>query len=411
MDRTVKMDSSIRETEKMIICFNCSSRTKEVLDILLESGQYKDYAEIISVAAENLNVLQKELAHQGAIIIGEKAPETFPIYSQTTDDKTLLQKPVSQPDKDAKKRRLNKRMSKTTDLTVSEPIKIPEVFHKDNIKNPPTPLASLPSDVWTEGQEVPLDRWLFGQYNKLLPAKANCRALANLLNDKPEGVTVDEAASKIAEEAAILGNFLRYHDKRNGIGRDDALSTAFPSIGDNTKKSRLRYANHFVASVNAQGQISGLLIDLKLINYRHGKNTYLLLTKAGWQFAAIRNPVLDGRQEVPTQKFSQEEKTFLLDHIAHFVPAENFSYRRILAAIAKGANTPDKLDASLGVYISNETKRGLSKSFLSSQRSGAISRMADLELVTRVRDGVRVSYSITETGEQYAESAQEHVGE
>jgi hypothetical protein len=50
-------------------------------------------------------------------------------------------------------------------------------------------------------------------------------------------------------------------------------------------------------------------------------------------------------------------------------------------------------------------KDGVSDSFVTTQRSGLMSRMADLALVTRARDGVRVSYVITESGSSYAARA------
>jgi hypothetical protein len=293
--------------------------------------------------------------------------------------------------------------SRLNALSSREPIVIPQFFLIDSIEQTPPAFASLPNDVWAKGQEVPLDRWIFGQYNKILPAKANCRALASLLQGDPKGVPLKETAFRIAEEAAILGNFLVHRDELTGMGRDDAFSTAFPSTVVNGEKGRLRYANHFVASVNTHGQVSGLLIDLKLINHTGGKNPRLLLTEVGWRFAIMRNPIIDNIQEQSKQKFSVEETGFLLDHIACSVPAEDFAYRAILEAISAGKDTPDKIDADLQKYIPNNTNRSLSKSFLSSQRSGAISRMVDLGLVERTREGVKVSYVITENGGCYME--------
>jgi hypothetical protein len=51
--------------------------------------------------------------------------------------------------------------------------------------------------------------------------------------------------------------------------------------------------------------------------------------------------------------------------------------------------------------MSSDKEKTLSESFLASQRSGAISRMEDLRLVLRVRDGVRVFYDVTDIGERY----------
>jgi hypothetical protein len=370
----------------MIVCFNCSSKTKRTLDSLLESGHYRDYSEVISLAISNLAVLQDEVAKSGGLVIG-------------TETKASLE-----PDKDSDqcngqtaRQPIQKRNRK------AEPVRIPTIFQLDGFTDSPPILADFPDDIWTIGQEIPLDRWVFGQYNRLLPAKASCRALAHLLLREPRGVLIGEAAKQIAEEAAVLGEFLTRHDQHNDIERDKALSTAFPSADRDA--SLQRYANQFVASVNKEGQISGLLIDLKLINGKGRGTARLMLTKAGWQFATMPNPILDGMQETPIQKFNEDERDFLINHIARSVPVEDFAYRAILTAILEGANTPDAVGSALLEYVPKDIERSLSESFLSSQRSGAISRMTDLELVERVRDGVRVSYVVTDIGSRYLQRA------
>jgi len=373
----------------MIVCFRCSPRTKETLDLLLESGQYRDYSEVISLAIANLAVLQEEVLEGESAAIGADAgAHVCAFEGEVSGDAQDTQEP-----------------SQESSL-ITKPFLVPAIFKLDGLPGSPPPLAALPDDIWAPGREIPLDRWVFGQYNRLLPAKVSCRALAHLLLSQPKGILLEDAARQIADKAAVLGDFLAHHDRQNGIARDDALATAFPSSGGNPDKSRLRYANQFVASVNRQGQVSGLLIDLKLINGRGGrKATRLMLTKIGWQFATLPNPILDGLQETPTQKFSEAERDFLLAHIAESVPVEDFAYRTILAAIIEGKNTPDTIDAALLRHMPQDADRKPSASFLSSQRSGAISRMTDLELVKRIRDGVRVLYVATAIGERYLRDA------
>ncbi|HPR90528.1 MAG TPA: hypothetical protein PLD93_03730, partial [Synergistaceae bacterium] len=76
----------------------------------------------------------------------------------------------------------------------------------------------------------------------------------------------------------------------------------------------------------------------------------------------------------------------------------------LIRAIADGAATPDKLEKVLQAHVPAVTNRSLSPSFLTSQRSGALSRMADLGLIARERNGVRVSYVVTEHGQRFIES-------
>lgn len=386
-----------RTESKLIVCFECTSNIKLLLDHLVESEQYKDYSEAISSALENLVVLQNELSGKGALII-ESGNESVSLRSQPKGGKVAKQDKAAQRSKRVKKKDIQ-----AETLPQNIPIQIPEIFLLDDISRPLSSLASPPGDVWATGQKVPLERWVFGQYNRLLPAKASCRALAHLLSGKPNGVSLDKATLKISEEALTLGSFLAHRDKENGTKRDEALSTAFPSPDREVEKSRLRYAHQFVAGVSKQGQVSGLLMDLKLINHTGGKNPRLKLTEAGWGFAELRNPIFDGDAPETAQKFTAEERSFLLNHISSSVPAEDFAYRTILAAVDGGAQTPEKLDSALQSYVSQDARRNLTKSFLASQRSGAVSRMADLELIARERDGVKVSYVVSDLGKQYTQ--------
>jgi hypothetical protein len=258
-----------------------------------------------------MSVLHKELSHKGVLVIDSKNGATLPTL-KTKDEKTNKRNKAST--------RTQNKNSQRADLDLEAHYPhvsnhVPRFFSLDGIGEPPSSLATLPSDVWVKGQQVPLERWIFGQYNKLLPAKATCRALAHLLEEKSDGVPIEETASKISEEAFALGNFLTNLDKKYGISRDDALSTAFPSPNRESEKSRLRYANQFVANASKQGRVSSVLMDLKLINHTGGKFPRLKLTEAGWRFATLWNPVFDVEDSETTQKFTVEEKSFLLEHI------------------------------------------------------------------------------------------------
>ncbi|MDQ3703940.1 MAG: hypothetical protein M3437_01740 [Chloroflexota bacterium] len=404
----------------MIICFKCSQETKQALDGLVQTGQYTDYAEAIASAIANLIILQTELSDKAVLVLGERdvggstaslqEPPSANGKEQKGRETTRVRSEVSGTPARQSGEQLRKaapkaeaRMQESTpDELKSTQFTVPTLFGLIGLEDIKLRTAPLPDDVWVRGQEIPLHRWLFGQYNRLLPAKANCRALAHLIKQRPSGVPLSEAASQIAQEVLILGEMLRYSDERHSVGRDDALATAFPTAkedSDGGEKGITRYANHFVANVNTNGQLSGLLISLKLINYVKKKDPLLQLTEAGWQFAKLPNPVLEGQQERATQKFSEAETAFLLRHIADNVPAEDFVYRVLLNAIQQGANSPDSIDAELYRFV--PPNHNLTDSFISSQRSGAISRMADLGLVERVRDGVKVTYTVTPGGSNY----------
>lgn len=374
----------------MIVCFNCDRETKKTLDLLIEKGKYNDYAEVISVAVSNLAILESEIGEKGVAIFTDNSAKIHDSSTQRSK-----QKPMAEA-------RMRYSHRKTGDS-----LGIPSIFSlKPDLEALSYVPSKLPLDYWRPNQEVPLDRWLFGQYNKLLPVKASSRALANLLQRQQSGVDLLEVAQTIAEEATRLGDYLLHFDTINKTKRDAYLATAFPTSGNSQEKSQSRFANQFVGNMNKEGQLSGLLSALKFINRVRSSRSTVSLTDSGWKFAIMPNPLLDGLQQIPTVKFSKEEVDFLIEHIKINVPAENYAYSTILNFILNGENTPDSIDHALQREVSISDGRKYSSSFLSSQRSGAISRMTDIGLVKRERDGIRVTYLVTESGHQFVKDGQ-----
>lgn len=398
----------------MIVCINCSAETKAKLDALLSKDGYGGYSELVEAAVDNLWMLEKEVAKHGALVIGESLSKPVHLAPPTTAEKVQPKSYTQTVSAQVPKANTPKIGKKAIE---SVPVCIPDLFLADGLDDLSAATAEIPA-TGEPDEAFTLDRWLFGQYNKLLPIKANCRALLRIAAEHPEGVPLENLAPRIGEAAALLGDYLADHDRRHQIARDDLLATAFPRSGPEAEKSRARYANQFVGSVNSQGVLSGMLWDYRMALLGSGMAvpalnqgqdacaTYaqLLLTEPALQFARLANPVLDGCQVNPIQKFSSEEAEFLLGHIRAHVPVEAFAFQTLIQAIADGADTPDTLDESLHVHVPTETNRSLSPSFLTSQRSGALSRMADLGLIARERKGVRVSYTITPEGEAFVSS-------
>lgn len=364
----------------MVLCFECSVDLKRNIDRLLGSGKYSDLSELIAVAVSNQVLLQDHAAQDGTVVFGAAPKPTPQQAPEPLAPTELAEQPL-----ELSKRRVNG---------------ISMLFtHRPT--EPSGPVAELPADPSADPTGVIRPSlWIFGQYNRLLPAKASCRALANLLQEG-RGIEATGAAKKIAAEATELGNYLRILDRRQGHGRDEMFCIAFPGDVD-PDKGRLRYANQFVVSVDRNGQLSGLLVDLKLINQVSAREPRISLTDAGWRFALLPNPLLDAIDDDHVRdRFTAEERNFLLDHIAASVPRERHAYLTILAAIAGGHDTPDAISA---VMKELEQAPQESDSLLATQRSGAISRMSDLALLSRDREGIRVRYRISPDGDRFLKS-------
>lgn len=284
---------------------------------------------------------------------------------------------------------------------------IPELFLLNSATAGDVKLANVPAATERTAASLPPAQWLFGQYNKFLPVKASCRALLNLLRERTGSVVLAEAVEAISQAAWELGDYLYTSDQRGGRPREDAFAAAFPTTASNGPLSRIRFGNQFVGNLRqpkqAEGQpketkFTGFPAALRLMLCTGGKSPALELTTAGAEFGLLPSPILDSSQEQAERKFSEAEIAFLLAHISSSVPEETSAYSAILDAVQSGANTPDAVDAYLRQRFNLPTEQAITQTFLTTQRTGAISRLADLGLIAREKQGLRVTYLLTSKG-------------
>ena len=321
----------------MVICFDVDRKTKDIMDQIISNGAYRDYSELLSVSIANQLLLHSAQATEA---------RTASVPSNTIQPSTEAKAEWVQPAETAR--------AVIPDASEVRESPIPKMFLLDGADSTGIELAPLPNDAFVAGMEISADRWIFGQHNKLLPVKANVRALFSLLRaaTKQSGVELEEASRQIANEASRLGDVLRRSDIDAKRSRDESIALAFPSSDpSNSDKSRLRYASQFVGSVSREGRMTGLLIDLKLVNIDRHKPPRIRLTEPGLRFAELHNPSLDPGVEVEQERFSPEEIDFLLHHIQSHLPVEQFAFSATLNAIIDGSNTPEMLDAALKKYL------------------------------------------------------------
>lgn len=362
----------------MIICFDCLDEKKRELDRLIAEGKYRSYSEFISLAIVNQLLLHSQFGAASGLVIQSAIQNEQASGGRQPSSKGSVETRGGIAPTSGQR-------------TVIDPFRVPDT----SIKRPP--FAGFSDDVFMKGEAVPPERWIFGQFNRLLPAKASCRALGNMLSEESEGVELNAASVEIARSARLLGMELERRDLERGVDRDDQLAIAFP-LAASAEKGISRFANQFVGNVSNRGQLSGLLVALKLIGRTKGNRKGVVsLTEAGWNFALLKNPCIDSQG---VKKFSAEEREFLCGHIGENVPQEASAYTRIVQLANSGGDTPKKLDKVLQKFVSPSFEA--SASFIATQRSGVISRMTDLGLIGRERDGTRVRYVVTEYGKAFA---------
>lgn len=358
----------------MIICFECSRETKDLLDDLQHRAETRNYDELIREALRAYRLLMNQAAESGAVVLepeGERGNEHH----------------------------RGAAIGEAQPTGGGREWGVPHLFARPTEALPGRPVGEAPRTL----DSVPVEEWLFGQFNKILPAKAACRALANLSLEHGPEISLARS-SEIAEAAAYLGAELRRHDDRMGFSRDERFATAFPEAGPSGDKGRQRFASQFVGYADQEGNVTGLPNGLKLIAaIPEAEEPRIGLTEAGWRFARLGNPALDMLKERPTNRLSEEEAQFLREHIIEHVPRERAAYCALLKAISNGQRTPPELDELARGLASPEASERLSESFFSTQRSGAVSRMVDLGLVVRTRKGPRVIYDFTAAGQSFLE--------
>ncbi|MFC1678695.1 ribbon-helix-helix domain-containing protein [Elusimicrobiota bacterium] len=353
----------------MIISVRISTACKKALDELIRGGSYSSHSEAIELAVQNLATLHEEFGESKTWMIHTKKREEEVPTSGTPHTEapeatgTMLFSPPGAPPKGLATHQNPKRPSHTPD-------------------------------------QVDPTTWVFGQFNRILPAKASCRAICNML--KPGSpLPLEQTGMLIAERAATLGDNLRDIDIACKFKDDMSISTAFPSNRKNESKSKLRFARQFVGMTNKAGRLSGLLSELQFLTLSKGSETGVVPTAAGWEFARLPNPVLDRGDDDIDRKFSKDEIDFLVRHIQNNVTHETEAYQLILTAITSGSNSPEKIDQAIREAMPSERRSSLGDPFLATQRSGAISRLADLQLIIRRRNGIRMSYEVSAAGKQF----------
>jgi hypothetical protein len=358
----------------MIMYFTVDSGAKIALENLLKSGLYRDASEAICVSLINYDVIQREAQHNARVQISR---------ADLFDDKSpLVHGSNARPPN----------LQAANAEYVVRGQRIPDIFRlpKNAITADQFPPAA---DGPCKTQLVGPKHWLFGQYNKLLPVKVTLRGVLNLLASHSDGVPVAEATRTISTEAWVLGDYFDNLDEKNGASRENALATAFPTTRGSGSPGQSRFANQFVVSVNAEGIATGLPIALKFAAYVDEKTPRVILSREGANFALLENPLLD-QESTGQTKFSPAEVSFLVDHILKHVPEERSAFKIILGALSDGATTPKALDSFLSSNYADST---MTRAFLSLQRSGVISRLIDLQLVRRLREGTRVTYAVAES--------------
>lgn len=340
-----------------------TQQESEEIRKLISVGKYQTVAQFISTAIENQ------------------------IHIENTGSESI---PLVLPE------RKNQNISSKSDLIVlkeNSNIALVEIKSQPKTVNPPD-FSELAVSLYNAKEE---NCWLWGQTNKIFPVKIGLRVLYALIGSE-QWLNLEDYKEKAANIAAEYGTDMRkYEDKRNKI-RDERNSAGLPD--EKEFKSKFRYKGHFLAYMRKDGKLDGAMPFLRFANLNKDEkgNIYIGLTDSGMKFAQIENPVLDNNDF--EKSFSQAEIDFYLDYILKNVKGESSAIKWALNKIDKGVNNRESINKELSKEIApswGET----SEAVVNTQRAGLMARMFELGLIHKVKDGIKVKYSISPMGQNF----------
>lgn len=275
------------------------------------------------------------------------------------------------------------------------------------VGGPPSPPAIVDPDLRMPEGDVPTvadpdpsaiaGPLLWGQHYKFLPAKAALRVLARIASNTPQLGAFSENASLAA---VVLGEKLRSIDKAGGRKLGNQIATSFP---EGSEKSTRRFRDQYLAYLRpSDRKIDGMLPRLRFVAvYSDEGSNRVGLTMAGREFAGIRNPVIDGGAVGPS--LSDEEIWFLLHHIQVKLPAEARHMASLVRLASQGATSPEELNQRMEGFYKDfqDAGRPWTPAHLNTMRAGVTSRLFELGLIAKKKDGVSVSYYATDRGRRW----------
>jgi len=249
------------------------------------------------------------------------------------------------------------------------------------------------------GDDILVGKILWGQYYRYLPVKFAVRVLANMSSSSFPSVTefIEASISSCLSIRKVLNRI--DNRQRNEFG--ERLSAGFP---DRTEKSIRRFTEHFLISIRkGTFKLDGMLARLKFANVTMTDDReFIGLTEFGKKFAELHNYVLDDGNP---PALSDEEVQFLLDHISENLPNEADHIRTVLNLIKSENNTRNTLNSSLRSYYEKYFNGGAwSDAVINTMRAGLLSRLFEMGLIQRKKNGKYLSYNLTTVGEKFIET-------
>lgn len=207
---------------------------------------------------------------------------------------------------------------------------------------------------------------LFVLTNRLSPMVATLRVLANMTKDEDSTPHVQDFIAEVGQRARLIGFWLKDCDDAEGLKGAERRAVGWP-IGDSADKAVGRFLTSFALS--SQRNSDGPLVDCGLAVVEDGK-TYL--TPLGLKIAFTPSPLFG---ECDGSTLSPEQQVLFREAI-QMMHGELKEVRQFLSAVETCGGLQSDVDALLHNSHSN-----WSKNRITAHRAALIGRLRELSVV------------------------------
>ena len=223
---------------------------------------------------------------------------------------------------------------------------------------------------------------------RLLPMKHALRLLWSLTSETKRSLPDGALRNAMNQMLRLNGQKLAEEDNQFGRGRGERLAAGFSHLDDS---ARSRAVNWMIGSPGGSTKLSAM----EIIGWSTKDSEGYRLTPHGLDLAKLPNPILD--RDLPHEgPFSPLERTLILDSIHHRLPMEWNIMRTLIDGMRGGAVGNERLDARMKRKFGEGTTFNWTNSILQLRRVAAVTRMSELGLVIRRRDGRKTLSELSE---------------
>ena len=223
---------------------------------------------------------------------------------------------------------------------------------------------------------------------RLLPMKHALRLLWSMSSETRRSVPDGEFRSALNQMLLHNGAKLASEDDRFGRGRGERLAAGFSHLDDD---ARSRTVNWMIGAPGGSMKLSAM----EIIGWSSKDGEGHRLTPHGVDLSRLPNPIID-RDLAHEGPFSPLERTLILGSIHHRLPMEWKIMRTIIDGMRGGSVGNERLDARMARKFGEGTAFNWTQSILQLRRVAAVTRMSELGLVIRRRDGRKTVSELAE---------------